>query len=469
MEPKSNELPTGSSRAAAHTTEPDGSYERACDSVARVPGAVVVFSDGKPVMQPFPLRGTSLRIGRDGSDRDEIRLSDVLLSRAHAEFVYTGTQWIVRDLDSSNGTYVNGARLAPSSGCYPREQAEAGSVQVVRVGRSLVLLCHDMRSLLNGTVETDGGFVCGPQLRSVMTEVEQVGRSSETLHINGASGVGKELAARRFHASSPRAQGPFVAVNCAAIPGGIAERLLFGAMKGAFSGADANATGYVQASHGGTLFLDEIAELDLLVQAKLLRVLEAGEVIPLGATTPVPVDVLLCSATHTDLRNAVAQGKFRSDLYFRVARPEVMLPPLCDRREEIPFLVSQELKRLRPELKVDASLVEACLIRPWPGNVRELQRELSQAGRRALAADSTIVSASMLSANAGVAFAQSPRVPRVRRTHVPTPDELIVLLDHEKWNVAAAARTLGVHRTQLCRWMRRFGIKRGSRWERTID
>src|SRR5262249_24295980 len=158
---------------------------------------------------------------------------------------------------------------------------------------------------------------------------------SHPLPIFGETGSGKEGAARQFHAASSRRAGPFIAVNCATIPPLLAERLLFGARKGAFSGADANVEGYIQAADKGTLFLDEISELQPGVQAKLLRVLQSREVFPLGASRGTQVDVAICSATHRDLRAEVAAGRFRDDLFCRICRPMVELPPLRARPKDI--------------------------------------------------------------------------------------------------------------------------------------
>ena len=147
---------------------------------------------------------------------------------------------------------------------------------------------------------------------------------------------------RAFHRFGPNRAGPFVAVNCAAIPEGVAERLLFGTQRGAFSGADRDAPGYIREAHGGTLFLDEVGELEASVQAKLLRVLETREILPLGASRPVKVNVGLCAATHHDLRGAVADGRFREGLFFRLGRV-VALPPRAERLEEVPFFVDVQL------------------------------------------------------------------------------------------------------------------------------
>src|SRR6185436_2830275 len=193
------------------------------------------------------------------------------------------------------------------------------------------------------------------------------------------------------------------AVNCAAIPHTIAERLLFGARRGAYSGAEADAIGYVQEADGGTLFLDEIAELDAQVQAKLLRVLESREVLSLGASRPRKVDFALCSAASKDLRALVGSGGLREDLYFRIGRPAVMLPALRHRPEEIPALIARELARCSPALTAHVALVEQCLLRPWPGNVRELVAEIRVAAQAA-AKDGNRVTAHHLAPSAGTVF-----------------------------------------------------------------
>jgi transcriptional regulator with PAS, ATPase and Fis domain len=266
-----------------------------------------------------------------------------------------------------------------------------------------------------------------------------------------------------------------VAVNCAAIPHALAERLLFGAKRGAYSGAEADADGYVQEADGGTLFLDEIAELDPQVQAKLLRVLESKELLPLGASKPRKVDFAFCSATNKDLRALVAAGTLREDLYFRVGLPAVALPALRNRPEEIPALIAQELAKLSPATTAHVSLVEQCLLRPWPGNVRELLTELRTAAQAALA-DGNRVAARHLSATAGSVFGSAmpdarpapqdghdsppsdgPRK-RMPRVDVEWRRRIEDALRANAGNIAATARALGLHRTQLRRLVERHGL-----------
>ena len=234
-------------------------------------------------------------------------------------------------------------------------------------------------------VRVTAGRVEGPALQEALQAVARAARLGTTLHITGESGAGKEGLARTFHAGGPRPSGPFQAVNCATIPEGVAERLLiFGAKRGAYSGADADADGYLVAAHGGTLFLDEVAELGLAVQAKLLRVLETGEVLPLGAAKPRKIDLRFCSATHRDLRAQVAAGKLREDLYFRIATPRVVVPPLRERPEEIAWLLEAAAAEvISPGLALHASLVEGHLPPPAlaSGNVRELCRRGARSAR----------------------------------------------------------------------------------------
>jgi transcriptional regulator with PAS, ATPase and Fis domain len=254
-----------------------------------------------------------------------------------------------------------------------------------------------------------------------------------------------------------------VAVNCAAIPEGLAERLLFGARKGAYSGATADAEGYVQAADGGTLFLDEIAELDPLIQAKLLRVLESHEVWLLGATRGRSVTFAVCAASHRSLREQVAAGRFREDLYFRIGRPEVTLPPLRQRIDEIPSFVVRELRATDRRLSPSVAFVEACCLRPWPGNVRELVREVRRAAHRALESRLDVVDVGHLSVDAGwplaptPAAAASPEEPPPAQPPQHSDDDIRRALAEHGGNVRGTARALGLHRNQLRRWVAKHG------------
>ncbi|HUO51826.1 MAG TPA: sigma-54 dependent transcriptional regulator, partial [Gemmatimonadaceae bacterium] len=221
-------------------------------------------------------------------------------------------------------------------------------------------------------------------MREVFKAIGRVAPTLETVLLLGPSGSGKELVARAIHAHSPRAGAPFLAVNCAAIPAELLESELFGATRGAFTGAVADRPGRFQAARGGTLFLDEIGELPRPLQAKLLRAVQSREVTPLGATAPVKTDVRLIAATNADLPALVEQGAFRDDLYYRLRVVEISLPPLEERREDIPLLAAHFAARAAREAGVPAKSIapkalEMLAARRWPGNVRELENAVRRA------------------------------------------------------------------------------------------
>lgn len=418
---------------------------------AGVPGLVVIFKGhGAAAIQlPLPPGGV-LALGRDDAVLGPE--ADARMSRQHARVSYENRRFWVTDLKSRNGTTADG-RPAPASVRQP-------VTRVIRMGDTLCLPVHDLRPMQSLGVKVQDGRVLGPALQSVLQSVERAPKLGTTLHIAGESGSGKEGIARAFHQARPTAGGRFIAVNCAAIPEGVAERLLFGAKRGAYSGADADTEGYVQAADGGTLFLDELPELSLTVQAKLLRVLESREVLPLGASRPRSVSLHICTASHKDLRAEVAGSRLREDLYFRLARPQVTVPPLRQRPEEIPWLLQEALQGVDKSLSLHASFVEACILRAWPGNVRELLAELRSTADTALAAASTRLTALHLNSCAGREFSAAPAEPAAERSPPPLSDRDYVeaLLRRCQGNISQAARELDIHRTQLCRWIERHGI-----------
>jgi two-component system NtrC family response regulator len=223
-----------------------------------------------------------------------------------------------------------------------------------------------------------------PGMLKVKEAIRQVGPSEATVLILGESGTGKELVAEALHAASPRGQGPLVRVNCAALPENLLESELFGYARGAFTGATRDKPGRFQLANGGTLFLDEIGELTPTLQAKLLRVLQERIVEPLGGVKPVPVDVRILAATHRDLKDLVARGEFREDLFYRLAVLDVRIPPLRDRKGDIPLLAGKLLARLAEKNRtsvrdVSPTFLEALREHDWPGNVRELENVLERA------------------------------------------------------------------------------------------
>lgn len=389
-----------------------------------------------------------LRVGRETHCAIVL---DERASREHAEIGRRRDRWYVRDLDSRNGTFVDGARVSG--------EVEVEDGALVRAGRSLLLVRDDIRGY-EGREHDDrviDGMIVGPTMAAALRQVAQAAGLGRVM-ILGETGAGKELAAQRFHAATAHPRGPLVAVNCAAIPEGVADAMLFGSRKGAFSGAVADRVGLVEAASGGTLFLDELGELDLQIQGKLLRVLETREVLPVGETKPRPVEFTLCAATHRDLRGDVTAGRFRQDLYYRIARPAVVLPPLRRRREDIPALVLSAVSGVDASLEAHVLLLEACCLRPWPGNVRELLAEVGRAALAAVERDAGVVRLEDLAAEAGLALeaVDGPRADAPARN--VSREEIVAALAEANGNTSAAARKLGLHRTQLYRLMRRHEL-----------
>ncbi len=220
-----------------------------------------------------------------------------------------------------------------------------------------------------------------PSMQQVRAMIEKLARSQAPIYISGESGSGKELAARLIHLRSARSSGPFVPVNCGAIPENLMESEFFGYRKGAFTGADSDREGFFQAASGGTLFLDEVADLPLLMQVKLLRAIQEKRVRKVGCVTEEPVDVRIICATHRNLRECVDKGSFRQDLYYRLNVIELRMPPLRERLEDIEPLVGSILRRLYGEdcPKLTTEALQALSFYPFPGNVRELENVLERA------------------------------------------------------------------------------------------
>jgi DNA-binding NtrC family response regulator len=280
-----------------------------------------------------------------------------------------------------------------------------------------------------------------------------------TVLLTGESGTGKELVARALHELSPRAAAPFVAVNCGAIPGELIESELFGHVRGAFSGAVADKPGLFEEAHGGTLFLDEVGDIGAKLQLDLLRVLQERHFHRLGGNELVEVDVRIIAATNKDLHKAVAAGSFREELLYRLEVIPITLPPLRERKEDLPLLVERILERLEVELKrplegVSAEAMEALLRNPWRGNIRELRNVLE---RGAVVARTPVIQL------ADLALAAEPEA--AGPGHLLTLEELerrhiATVLAATGANVTHAARALGIDRVTLYNKMHKYGIAR---------
>lgn len=302
-----------------------------------------------------------------------------------------------------------------------------------------------------------------PKMQALLEAARRVARSEASVLITGPSGAGKEVLARLIHRCSPRAGAPFVAINCAAVPAELLESELFGHRKGAFTGATADHPGLFRAADGGTILLDEIGDMPPELQAKLLRVVQEREVRPVGSTRTVPVDVRILSATHRDLAALVREGRFREDLYYRLKVVALQVPPLAERREDIPLLVAERLRQLaergaaRRVYAPDA--MEVLVSAPWPGNVRQLFNVVEQ---HVALAPGDVISAAQVRASLGIASAEQPLPSFDDAREEFTRNYLRQLLAICGGNVSRAARLAERNRTDFYKLLKRFDVDPGE-------
>jgi transcriptional regulator with AAA-type ATPase domain len=398
--------------------------------------------------RPLPalmLDGRSIVLGRD--DDCECAIAGSGVSRRHAELMRDGPIWVAQDLGSTNGTFVDGKRIT---------RAPLGPGSLLRVGEWIGLLLPADLGAEAGVRELAGGLRGGPRLVRALDPARRAASSSLPILLEGETGTGKECVARAIHEWSGR-RGAYVAVNCAALPESLAEAELFGHKRGAFTGAAADSPGFFRAAHGGTLLLDEIGDLPLALQPKLLRVLEEKEVVPLGDTRAVAIDVRVVAAAQESLEQAALSGRFRRDVYARLAGLTLRLPPLRERIEDIPALFGHFLSRFsesEPPAPTPRLLERLCLY-DWPLNVRELELLAQQLA--ALRADEREL--------------RTRHLPeRIRRAREPgaTPGQLDTRPELERLgdalrrhggNIARAAAELGISRQRAYRWIESSGIE----------
>ncbi len=362
-------------------------------------------------------------------------------------------------------------RISPSSNVlsairFVADQSTAlGSFQLAFPKAEDIQLCDDVLTQTSGEeLHSFQGFVgSSANLARTLEQVRTVAPTDATVLLHGETGTGKELAAQAVHRLSPRQGGRFVRFNCAAIPLGLLESELFGHEKGAFTGAVARKIGRFELANKGTLFLDEIGDIPLELQAKLLRVLQEREFERLGSNQTQQVDVRLVAATHRDLKQMVAEKKFRSDLYFRLNIFPITLPPLRERREDIPALIrhfaADCVRRMNRPVKVIPANIVATLSRyDWPGNVRELQNFIERAvilspGNELRAPLDDLFSARRVPREYAQTLAQAEY------------EHILKVLKETGWVVGGprgAARRLGLKRTTLMGKMRRMGLSRST-------
>ncbi|MCC6554602.1 MAG: sigma 54-interacting transcriptional regulator [Polyangiaceae bacterium] len=445
------------------------------------PGLVLLYSPDYELMRPaYVFASRELTLGRD--PEADIHIPGGAASRLHARIREEGGRWILTDLGGRNGTLVDGAvvdevtlehlhEIRVGDAIFKFVEADAHRYARYRIDGAIVEPGAGAARLVLPAGDVVGGY----QIQQLASGLRDVAKSPLSVLILGESGTGKEVFAQQLHDWSGR-RGAFQAVNCAAIPATLIEGELFGHRRGAFSGADRDRTGLIRAAHGGTLLLDEIGDMPLEAQAKLLRVIQSREIVPLGGTTPEKVDVRVVCATHRDLAKLQQSGAFRGDLFARINEYNLTLPPLRHRKEDVyALLFALAARHGQPDVKVTLPFMTGLLHYDFPYNVRELEalvkrwaavargpelgvehftdeiRENTKSyGRRGLPP-------------AGEQAAPPRPDPRgsppdMGRLVAPTEARLRELLAEHKGNVAAVGRMFNRDRKQVHRWLRRYNI-----------
>jgi DNA-binding NtrC family response regulator len=405
---------------------------------------------------PFVWRskGATCSIGTHPSN--DLVIDAAQVSRFHCELELSPRGLKVKDLASSNGTVLDGVGVV-EAWVRSGSQLALGPVviEVRLIGEEVAIPASDSDSF--------GGLVGGsPLMRTVFAQLERAAVSDITVLIEGETGTGKEEAAAALHARSSRAAERFVVIDCSALPANLMESELFGHERGAFTGAEASRAGAFEEANGGTVFLDELGELPVELQPKLLRVLEAREFRRVGSTAPRRTDVRVIAATNRDLRQEINAGRFRADLYFRIAVLRVMIPPLRAHPEDLPRLVRKLLAGLgaspeQTEALCTPSLLATVRAATWPGNVRELRNYLE----RCLLFSSDLPLAAEGAAPVPPVVDVSKPLATERRRHVDAFEREYVrsLLAIHGGRVTEAAAAAGVDRAYLYRLIKRLGLK----------
>jgi transcriptional regulator with GAF, ATPase, and Fis domain len=419
---------------------------------------VVLSGVAKGTVRPL---GEKLRVGK-APDNDLV-LPDDTVSRHHCELTPAAGGVRVRDLESTNGTRVQGARVS---------EAVLQPGTVLKVGEVEVSLRPAARSAT--VMPSDKPFFAGAigaslAMRTIFGVLERIAPTDATVLLEGETGSGKDVLARAICAESPRAARPFVVVDCGAVSYSLIESELFGHERGAFTGAVASRQGAFELAEGGTLFLDEIGDLPLDVQPKLLRVLEARELRRVGGNRTIKADVRVIAATKRNLKREVEAGKFREDLYFRLAVVPVTVPPLRARRDDIPLLVEHMLKAAGAGLAVSSESMQSLASHDWPGNVRELRNVIERSVYLARAVGETelsLVSLPMAAGSPGDVLHFEPgKTYRETRARYEADFErryVKWLLARHGGNVSAAARDAKMDRKHLHDMAKKHGLRGGD-------
>ena len=415
----------------------------------------LVVTAGPDAGLTYTSTGPQTTLGTHPSN--DLVFQDPTLSRFHCEIAMDAGRATVRDLDSRNGTLVAGV---PVQAAYLRAGLQ------LRLGRTELRFedCAESAQIPISDGARFGTMVGrSPAMRALFFQLDQAARSEATILLEGETGTGKDLAAESVHLASGRREGPWVVLDCGAVPGQLMASELFGHERGAFTGADRDHTGVLESAAGGTLFLDEIGELPLDLQPKLLRALGGGRFSRLGSTRPISTDVRVVAATNRNLRREVNAGRFRADLYYRLAVIAVTAPPLRERTEDLGLLVETFVQELgaagttAAEILGSPETLTELERHPWPGNVRELRNYVQRvvALNRPAALEQGLGGDGGADVDLDLPFnlAKERWMLRFERRYVE------VLLRRHGDNASQAARAAGISRSQLYVVMSRCGLR----------
>ncbi|MDQ3030861.1 MAG: sigma 54-interacting transcriptional regulator [Myxococcota bacterium] len=447
-----------------------------------LPRCSLVILSGSQRGQERVIEGDLFRVGK--SVENDLVLVDETVSRLHCEIARERKGYLLRDLGSTNGTLLDGAEIK-EVWLKPGAVITVGKIELkVRPWNERIELLPSEKDHFGDVVGTS------TVMRQVFGLLERLGPTDATVLIGGETGTGKDVLARSIHASSPRKSKPFVVVDCGAVVSTLIESELFGHEKGAFTGASGMRQGAFELAHGGTLFLDEIGELPLDLQPKLLRALEQRAFRRVGGSREIRVDIRVIAASKRNLRMEVERGKFREDLYFRLAVVPVELPSLRERREDIPALIDRLLAQnaetdpTAPRLGISRDALDALRSHDWPGNVRELRNVLERAaylaravGEREIRLNGVPVALSSPSASSSSgpgqflagAAARGPMPAGFEpgKSYRDTRSEweaqferayVAWLLDRHSFNISAAARAADMDRKYLYRLAKKHSL-----------
>ncbi len=433
--------------STAPLADPLSAEEQATFDPTQVSYGLEVLT-GAQVGQMLTVGVEGLIIG-SGTDAT-LTLSDSTVSRRHVELKPSPQGVWVKDLGSKNGIFLNGVRV---EGFLVRRES------TFTAGTTVLRVCATP-ALQTANIAAFGDAIGGsPVMQTMFASLRRVAQSLSNIVLLGETGTGKEVLARAIHQASARRHRPFVVVDCGGLAPNLVESELFGHLRGSFTGADAERKGAFLSAEGGTVFLDEIGELPLELQPKLLRVLESRTVRRVGEDRDRPIDVRIIAATHRDLPQAVKLGAFREDLYFRLAVLVTRVPPLRERKTDLPLLIQAILARLgRPELELSPALLASFQDHEWPGNVRELRNVIE----RAVSGGVNVVEAApkALLGQAPPPDAELPyKAAKEQLVERFTREYFTRLFEKSQSNVTEMAKAAGIARTYAHELVKKYGLK----------